>query len=90
MLLQQTKCSNNFYIIIKSVLSIDTSPDGKVIFAALADFTIRAYEIQTGQSMIVGAHDTAPARHVFWVQELNVLVSVGMDKKILFWDLARS
>jgi mRNA export factor len=40
--------------------------------------------------MILGSHETAPARHVFWVQDLNVLVSVGMDKKILFWDIQRN
>jgi len=40
--------------------------------------------------MIIGYHEMAPARHVFWVYELNLLVSVGMDKKILFWDVYRN
>jgi WD40 repeat protein len=42
----QMKCnSNHSFLIFFRVLSIDTSPDGKVVFASLADFSIRAFEI---------------------------------------------
>lgn len=33
-----------------------------MIFAALADNTVRVYDIKTGQNIILGYHDDCPAR----------------------------
>lgn len=58
-----------------------------MVFAALSDNTVRAYDVKTQQSAIIGIHDDCPARQVFWNDDLNVLISLGLDKKIKFWSL---
>lgn len=57
------------------------------MFAALADNTIRAYDIRSKQGAILGKHDDCPARQIFWNENMGVLISLGLDKKIQFWSL---
>ncbi|CAD8144770.1 unnamed protein product [Paramecium pentaurelia] len=72
------------------VLSISWKRDMTMIFAALADNTVRVYDIKTGQNIVLGYHDDCPARQVFWNDELQVLVSLGFDKKLRLWSLKQN
>lgn len=38
------------------------------------------------QSGVIGSHD-APIVKVFWIQRFNILISLGFDNKLKFWDL---
>ncbi|CAD8103244.1 unnamed protein product [Paramecium primaurelia] len=72
------------------VLSVSWKQDMSMVFAALADNTIRAYDIKTQNSAIIGIHDDCPARQVFWNEDMKLIISLGLDKKIRFWNLQSS
>ncbi|CAD8211550.1 unnamed protein product [Paramecium pentaurelia] len=69
------------------ILSVCWKQDMSMVFAALADNTIRAYDIKTQNNAIIGMHDDCPARQVFWNEDLKLIISLGLDKKLRFWNL---
>lgn len=60
-------------------------PDCSLLFGSLADNTIRAYDVKTGQSAILGHHEGCPARNLFWNDSMNAVISVGLDKNLRLW-----
>lgn len=39
------------------------------------------------QSGVIGTHN-APIAKLFWVHNFNLLLSLGYDNKLKFWDLS--
>ena len=57
-----------------------------MVFAGLATGDIVAVDMGNNQSGVVGSHD-APIVLVTWIKEFNLLISLGYDNKLKFWDL---
>lgn len=57
-----------------------------MVFAGLATGDIVAVDMGNNQSDVVGSHD-APIVLVTWIKEFNLLISLGYDNKLKFWDL---
>lgn len=69
------------------VLDVIWSPDGSKVLSAGADKAARLYDINSGQSSQVAAHD-APIKSLRWI-DLNggILATGSWDKTIKYWDL---
>ncbi|KAG8905912.1 hypothetical protein FRB99_007992 [Tulasnella sp. 403] len=69
------------------VLDVCWSKDGQRLFSAGADKVAKMFDVQTGQSSVVGGHD-APIRSIRWM-DMNggVLVTGSWDKTVKYWDL---
>ncbi|EPQ54183.1 WD40 repeat-like protein [Gloeophyllum trabeum ATCC 11539] len=70
------------------VLDLCWSKDGARILSGGADNAARVFDIQTGQSSQVAAHD-APVKAVRWVEtpQGSILITGSWDKTIKYWDL---
>lgn len=67
------------------VLCLDYDHNG-VAFAGLASGEIVAVQCQNSQATTIGNH-TAPICGLFWIREMNMLMSLGFDNLIKFWKL---
>ncbi|KAG9049136.1 hypothetical protein FS837_011055 [Tulasnella sp. UAMH 9824] len=67
------------------VLDVCWSKDGTKIFSGGADKAARMFDVSTGQSTQVGAHD-APIKCVRWI-DMNggILVTGSWDKTLKYW-----
>jgi len=70
------------------VLSAAWSNDGFKVFSSGADKTIRALDLNSGQSINFGSHDQ-PISKLKWMNTSNAqaLVSGSWDKILKYWDL---
>ncbi|KAG5654263.1 hypothetical protein H0H81_005506 [Sphagnurus paluster] len=70
------------------VLSVCWNKEGNKIFSGGADNAGRMFDVTTGQSSQVAAHD-APVRVVRWVEAPGggILATGSWDKTIKYWDL---
>lgn len=69
------------------VLDVIWSKDGNKIISCGADKAARMYDIATGQSQQVAAHD-APIRNLRWIdQNGGVLATGSWDKTVKYWDM---
>lgn len=57
-----------------------------MVFAGLATGDIVAIDMGNNQSAVIGSHD-APIVLVTWIKEFNILISLGYDTKLRFWDI---
>ncbi|KAG2198233.1 hypothetical protein INT46_005224 [Mucor plumbeus] len=68
-------------------LCVDWSKDGSSVVSGGADKAVRMYDLATGQTTQVAAHDE-PVRCVkFLDQQANILATGSWDKTIKYWDL---
>jgi WD40 repeat protein len=67
------------------VLSIDMAPDN-VLLAGLASGDIAAVDMRSNKAVRVGGHD-APICGVFWLREKGIIMSLGFDNLVRFWNL---
>lgn len=69
------------------VLSVCWSKDGTKVISGGADKAARMFDVQTGQTTQVAAHD-APIKSVKWIDAQNGILATGSwDKTLKFWDL---
>ncbi|ODQ63789.1 WD40 repeat-like protein [Nadsonia fulvescens var. elongata DSM 6958] len=72
------------------VLSVHWSPDGSKVASGGADKAGRVYDLQTGQSAQVAAHD-ATISSVRWVDigpsQGPMIATASWDKTLKYWDL---
>ncbi|PWN39954.1 WD40 repeat-like protein [Ceraceosorus guamensis] len=69
------------------VLDTIWSKDGLRVISGSADKTAKLYDVQSGQSNQVAAHD-APIKHVRWVDQGNgLLATASWDKTVKYWDM---
>jgi len=71
------------------VLCSHWSGDGTKIFSGGCDSKAKCFNLHSNQSSVVAQHN-APIKSVFWVEEMQVLVTGSWDKTIKFWDLRSS
>lgn len=62
---------------------------GNIAFAGLATGDIFAVDMSNNQSAAIGSHDSAICK-VFWINEYDLLVSLGYDQKMKFWNMQNS
>uniref|UniRef100_A0A0G4GW59 Anaphase-promoting complex subunit 4 WD40 domain-containing protein n=1 Tax=Chromera velia CCMP2878 TaxID=1169474 RepID=A0A0G4GW59_9ALVE len=67
------------------VLCVAWQDDSTALFSSSVDGEVKMYQIQSQQAKTVGKHDRG-ARFVYWVQELNCIVSGGWDGRVRFWQ----
>ncbi|KAG9010988.1 hypothetical protein FRB94_009034 [Tulasnella sp. JGI-2019a] len=68
------------------VLDVCWSKDGTKIFSGGADKAARMYDLQTGASQQVGAHD-APIKCVRWIETGGgILITGSWDKTVKYWN----
>ena len=60
-----------------------------IVFAGLASGEIFAVDMTNSQSAAIGSHDV-PICKLFWVNEYDLLMSMGYDQKIKFWNMQNS
>ncbi|GJJ13087.1 hypothetical protein Clacol_007337 [Clathrus columnatus] len=69
------------------VLSVSWSKDGTKVISGGADKAARMFDVQTGQTTQVAAHD-GPIKSVKWIDAQNGILATGSwDKTLKFWDL---
>ena len=68
------------------ILSISWKKDSSMIFAGCGDNTVKAFDVNTGKSMVLGSHD-GPVNSVYWIEQLNVIMSTSFNQQIKFWQL---
>ncbi|KAF5371866.1 hypothetical protein D9615_009527 [Tricholomella constricta] len=73
------------------VLSVCWNKEGNKIFSGGADNAGRMFDVTTGQSSQVAAHD-APVKVVRWIDApgAGILATGSWDKTIKYWDLRAS
>ncbi|KAF9157407.1 hypothetical protein DFQ26_008768 [Actinomortierella ambigua] len=62
------------------------SPDGKTLASGGADNTVRLYDLETGQSRILGKHDMAVKTIRFVDQNQSICATGSWDKTVKYWD----
>lgn len=70
----------------KPVLCSAWSADGSAVFAGGCDNGVKMWNLATNQQQQVAQH-SAPVRHCFFVQQMNMLVTGSWDKTLKYWDL---
>ncbi|KAJ1628570.1 rae1-like protein [Pavlovales sp. CCMP2436] len=68
------------------ILTCAWSNDGTRVFAGGCDKQAKCWDLGSNQVIQVGAH-AEPVRYMFWLQEINCLVTGSWDKTIKYWDL---
>ena len=68
------------------ILSISWKKDSSMIFAGCGDNTVKVFDVNTGKSMVVGQHD-GPVNSVYWIEQMNVIMSISFNQQIKFWQL---
>ncbi|KAF8583582.1 Poly(A)+ RNA export protein [Ramaria rubella] len=72
------------------VLGVCWSRDGTKLFSGGADKAARMFDVQSGQSSQVAAHD-APIKCVKWIDTQGGILATGSwDKTVKYWDLRQS
>jgi small GTP-binding protein len=71
----------------KEVNRIAWSPDGRILASPSDDFTIKLWDLQTGQLLRTFVGHTGDVRGVAWSPDGRVLASGGADKTIRLWDV---
>ncbi|TFK45800.1 WD40 repeat-like protein [Heliocybe sulcata] len=73
------------------VLGVCWNKDGTKILSGGADNAARMFDVQTGQTTQVAAHD-APVKAVRWIEtpQGGILVTGSWDKTVKYWDLRSS
>ena len=69
----------------QAVLCCAWSSDGTKLFAGAVDGGVRQWTLQTNALSVVGQH-SAGVKDVFYIGELNLLVSSSWDKSLRYWD----
>lgn len=67
------------------VLCCNFTQDGQKLISAGCDNKIKLKVLQTNNEQVIGQHD-APVKHVFWIEEMKMIVSGSWDKTLKFWD----
>jgi len=68
------------------ILSLSWKKDSSMIFAGCGDNSVKAFDVNSGKSMIVGSHD-GPVHSVHWIEQMNALMSISYNQQIKFWQL---
>ncbi|KAI7897548.1 WD40-repeat-containing domain protein [Cokeromyces recurvatus] len=69
------------------VLSVDWSKDGTSVVSGGTDKAARMYNLATGQTVQVAAHDEPIKCVKFLDNQPNILVTGSWDKTLKYWDL---
>lgn len=69
------------------VLCVDWAKDGRSVLSGGTDKAVRMYDISTGQTTQVGAHDDTVKSVKFLDGTANILATGSWDKTIKYWDL---
>ncbi|KAI8047976.1 WD40-repeat-containing domain protein [Gilbertella persicaria] len=67
------------------VLCVDWAKDGSHVVSGGTDKAIRMYDLNTGQSTQIGAHDE-PVKAAKFLDGQNVLATGSWDKTLKYWD----
>uniref|UniRef100_A0A1D1YCC5 Mitotic checkpoint protein BUB3 n=1 Tax=Anthurium amnicola TaxID=1678845 RepID=A0A1D1YCC5_9ARAE len=60
--------------------------DEWVAFSSSSDYRIRRYDLPSGKQEVMGKHDDV-ATCVDYSEETGQLISAGLDKKLMLWDI---
>ncbi|OBZ84758.1 Poly(A)+ RNA export protein [Choanephora cucurbitarum] len=69
------------------VLCVDWAKDGSSVVSGGTDKAVRLYDLATGQTRQVGAHDEPVKAAKFLDGQANILATGSWDKTIKYWDL---
>lgn len=67
------------------VLDCKFSSDGSTIYSASCDNTVKAWHLQSNQSIQIAQHD-APIKAIAHIPEMNAIATGSWDKTVRFWD----
>jgi len=71
------------------LLSLAWTSDLSKMFGACVNNSVKAIDVQSGQSINVGMHD-AGVKDVYWLESLNLVCSLSFDKTMRIWDCRQS
>jgi mRNA export factor len=71
------------------VLCTDFSSDGQRVFSGGCDNIAKMWQLSTNQSSQIAQHD-APIKEIFWISDLNCVVTGSWDKTLKYWDTRSS
>jgi len=66
-------------------LSVNWHEDETTLFAGCTDGSARSFDVETGQSEVIGHHE-GPVRSVYWLSQPNALLTLSYDRTLRFWD----
>lgn len=68
------------------ILNISWKKDCTAIFAGCADGSVKAFDVNSGNSILIGKHDNA-VNSVHWIENMNAIMSISYNNQIKFWQL---
>lgn len=71
------------------ILCTSWKKDSSMIFAGCGDNTVKAFDVGSGKSMVIGNHD-GPVNSVYWIEQMNMVMSISYNQQIKFWQLGNN
>lgn len=75
----------NYCTFLEEPILCCTMDKNYIAYTGHSDGLIRATNIPTNQTVIFGKHEGAAIKDVYWIEQLNCLISLGFDTKLNFW-----
>lgn len=66
------------------VLCANWTADGKRIISGGCDNKAKLWSLENNSQLVIGQHN-APIKHIFWVEELQCVLTASWDKTLKYW-----
>lgn len=79
-----------FKIFLEHPIISVTIGKNNIAFAGLSTGDIVAVDLSNSQCQQIGVHEGTPVCKLFWIDNYSLLMSLGFDQKLKFWNLSNN